>query len=106
MCFLLAACSPSRFMAQSDPGPDLSQIATSLKAAAASEKLQEPLEISSPIEANPISSIPWIVCIRSGATEESEKQIYSVFYKANLYVAIRASAIVDDCEEQRFTAIN
>lgn len=107
-CALLAACSPSRFMAQSDPGPapDLSQIAISLKTAAVSEKIHAPLEISPPIEANPISTTPWIVCIRSGATDESKKRTYSALYNANVYVSIRLSAIVDHCEEQSFTNLN
>src|SRR6185312_6252532 len=107
-CSHLAACSPSLFMARSDPGPapDLSQIAISLKAAAASEKIQTPLEISAPIEANPISATPWIVCIRSGSTDESKKRTYSALYRANVYVSIRLSAIVDHCEEQTFTALN
>jgi len=109
LCFLLAACSSSRDNpVQPAPiaAPDLLQIAASLKAAAASEKLQPPLEISPPIPANPISSTPWIVCLRSGATEESKKRTYSAFYKANDYVSIRPSAIVDNCEKQSFTALN
>ena len=43
--------------------------------------------------------------IRSGATEESKRQTYSVFFKDNDYVSSRLSAIVDHCEAQVFSAL-
>jgi hypothetical protein len=99
-------------MAQSDPSPapDLSQIAISLRAAAASEKIQAPLEISPPIEANPISSTPWIVCIRSGAkTELIQRSIRPMFtyqfdYRRLLIIA-RSKALPTSTKIDTFSTL-
>jgi hypothetical protein len=53
--------------------------AESLKKVAAEARLEEPHEISAPIRAHPISSIPWIICLRSGATELSKRRPLAVF---------------------------
>jgi hypothetical protein len=81
------------------------KVTAALRTVAAQARLGEPWEISAPIEANPISAIPWIICLRSGATEESKRQTYSVFFKDNDYVSSRLSAIVDHCEAQDFSAL-
>jgi hypothetical protein len=106
LCVLLTACSTSVAEPPSTTigAPDPSKVTESLQKVAAEAKLQEPLEISAPIRAHPISSDPWIICLRSGATELSKRRPYAVFYKGNDYVAARMSVIVDRCEGQAFTA--
>lgn len=102
----LAACSsiadPPQ-LTQAGP-PDLSAptVINYLKAAAAQAKLQPPLEISAPIPAPANSSIPWIVCLRSGATEQTKRWAYSVFFKDNELNNFRYSATVERCESQTF----
>src|SRR5258707_10566410 len=54
-----------------------------VRTVATQAKLGEPVEIAGPIPANPISSTPWIICLRSGATEESKRYSYSAFFKDN-----------------------
>ncbi|ANW05305.1 hypothetical protein LMTR13_05035 [Bradyrhizobium icense] len=107
LCILLAACSsdPARLPSATISAPDLSKVMESLKKAAAEAKLAEPHEISAPIRAHPISSVPWIICLRSGATELSRRRPLAVFYKGNEYVTTRMSVIVDRCESQVFTAL-
>jgi len=61
--------------------------------------LPEPVEVSDPIRANPISSSPWLICLRSGKSEESKRLTYSAFF-TDKYVSSRYSAIVDHCGEQ------
>jgi hypothetical protein len=85
--------------------PDPSKVTAALRTVAAEAKLAEPLEISAPIEANQISSIPWIICLRSGATEESRRRTYSAFFKNNDFVSSRMSVVVDHCEAQTFSAL-
>jgi hypothetical protein len=103
LCFLLASCSS----AVADPAadvpaaPGLSTVAVDLKKAAAEAHLAEPVEVSDPIRANPISSSPWLICLRSGKSEESKRLTYSAFFKEK-YISSRYSVIVDHCEEQVF----
>jgi hypothetical protein len=72
-----------------------------LKNVAAEAHFAEPVEISDPIRAPPISLSPWLICLRSGKSEESKRLTYSAFF-TDKYVSSRYSAIVDDCGEQGY----
>jgi hypothetical protein len=103
-CLVLTACSsviddPPR---EPEPAPYISTVITELKKAAAIEKMAEPLEVAGPIAAHPISSAPWIICLRSGASEQSKRLVYSVFFKGSIYDSVRLSVMVDRCEAQTF----
>lgn len=76
----------------------------SLKTAAAQAKLQPALEISVPIPAPPNSSIPWIVCLRSGATEQTKRWAYTVFFKDNELNNFGYSATFERCASCRARA--
>jgi hypothetical protein len=71
LCVLLAGCSsvvesfPENLLA----APSLSAVAATLKTVAAQAHLAEPVEVSDPIRANPISS--WLICPRSGQSKSS-----------------------------------
>jgi hypothetical protein len=106
-CLVLTACSSvvEDLPQDKDPAPFLSTSILDLKKAAAAAKLAEPLEVAGPIEAHPISSAPWIICLRSGASEQSGQLVYSVFFKDSRYVSMRLSVIVDRCEEQTFVPL-
>jgi len=100
LCFLLAGCSSvESFHENLPPAPDLHAVAAVLKSVAAGAHLAEPVEISDPIRAPPISLSPWMICLRSGKSEESKRLTYSAFF-TDKYVSSRYSAIVDHCEEQ------
>jgi len=101
LCVLLAACSSvSESIPENvPPPPDPSTALAGLKAAAANAHLAEPVEVSDPIRANPISSSPWLVCLRSAKSEASKSLIYSAFF-TDKYVSSRWSVDVDHCGEQ------
>jgi hypothetical protein len=101
LCVLLAACSSVSESIPEDvvPPPDPSAALAGLKAAASNAHLAEPVEVSDPIRANPNSSSPWLICLRSGQSEESKRQTYSAFFKKD-YVSSRWSVFVDHCGEQ------
>ena len=107
LCFLLAACSSltEDVPAATINPPDPSKVTASLRAVAVQAKLAEPVEISGPVAANPISAVPWIICLRSGTTEESKRHTYSAFFKNDEYVSSRMSVVVDHCETQAFSAL-
>ncbi|KRQ96795.1 hypothetical protein CQ10_30290 [Bradyrhizobium valentinum] len=107
LCILLAACSsgPEHPANATVSAPDPSKITESLKKVAAEAKLEEPHVISAPIRAHSISSVPWIICLRSGATELSKRRTLAVFYEGDKHVTTRMSVIVDRCESQAFTAL-
>ncbi|HVV41588.1 MAG TPA: hypothetical protein VHC94_11050 [Nitrobacter sp.] len=67
-----------------------------LRQVASGAKLAEPLEYSDPIRAPDSSQYPWIVCIRSDATDRSRQQPYSVFYDGALKDS-RLSALNEGC---------
>jgi len=102
LCLLVAGCSSVESLPENlPPAPDLSTVATVLKNVAAEAHFAEPVEILDPIRAPPISLSPWLICLRSGKSEESKRLTYSAFF-TDKYVSSRYSAIVDDCGEQGY----
>ncbi len=107
LCLVLGGCSFfwEDIGKQPDPAPFLATSAEDIRKAADSEKLTAPLEVAGPIAANSISIAPWIVCVRSGASEQSRQRVYSVFFREGKVSSIQASAIVDRCEAQNFVPL-
>ena len=103
-CLVLGACSSflDDLPETPDPAPFISTSAVDLRKAAVDEKLGEPLEVAGPIAANSISVAPWIICLRSAATEQARKRVYSAFFKDGKLSSIRESVFVDHCETQNF----
>jgi len=100
LCVLLAGCSSvENFPENLPPAPNPSTIASELKKVAAEAHLAEPVEVSDPIRAPPISLSPWLICLRSGKSDESKRLTYSAFF-IDKYVSSHYSAIVDHCGEQ------
>jgi hypothetical protein len=102
----LAGCS-SELDALPDIGdqPNISAMAAKIREVAAEAKLANPIEVAGPIRANPISSIPWIICVRSHAPDTPLNRIYALFFKDGKYVSSRMTAVVDQCESQQFTPL-
>jgi hypothetical protein len=71
---------------------------------AAEAHLAEPVEVSDPFRAPPISLSPWLICLRSGKSEESKRLTYSAFF-TDKYVSSHYSAIVDKCGEQAYHSL-
>ena len=107
-CFALAACSAvmDDLPRTTEPAPYISTVISDLKKAAGTEQMADPLEVAGPIAANPISSAPWIICLRSVASERARRLVYSVFFKSGKYDSVRLSVIVDGCEAQTFTPLS
>ena len=101
LCLVLPACSLVSESIPEDvvPSPDPFTALKGLKTAASEAHFAEPVEVSDPIRANPISSSPWLICLRSGKSKESKRLTYSAFF-TDKYVSSRYSAIVDHCGEQ------
>ena len=106
-CLVLGGCSSflDDIPEKPDPAPFISTSAIDLRKAAEQEKLAMPLEVAGPIAANSISVAPWIICLRSAATEEARKRVYSAFFKDGKLSSIRESVFVDHCEAQNFTPL-
>jgi hypothetical protein len=105
LCANLCACSSLDGITQNDvPPPDQLSILKGLKKAAWDAKLAEPIEISDPVRPNSISSAAWLVCLRSGKSEESKRLTYSAFFNKE-YVSSHWSAIVDQCNSQGYHVV-
>jgi hypothetical protein len=85
--------------------PTLSAVTADIKKTADNAKLIAPLQVAGPIPANSISSVPWIICLRSEAPAQSPAPTYSLFFKENKLVSSRLSVIVDHCEGQVFSRL-
>ena len=103
LCVLLAGCSSvvESFPENLPAAPSLSAVAATLKTVAAEAHLAGPVEVSDPIRSHPISSSPWLICLRSGNSEESKRVTYSAFF-TDKYVSSHYSAIVDDCVQPAY----
>src|SRR6266480_387685 len=102
LCVSLAACSSlaEGVPAPDDvPPPDAETMLRGLKAAAADSHFAQPIEVTDPIRANPISSSPWMICLRSAQSEETKRITYSAFFNKG-YVSSRYSVIADLCANQ------
>jgi hypothetical protein len=106
-CLILGGCSSflDDIPQKPDPAPFIATSADDLRKAADQEKLAKPLEVAGPIAANSISVAPWIICLRSAATEQARKRVYSVFFRDGKLSSIRESVFVDHCEAQNFTPL-
>jgi hypothetical protein len=107
--FLLAACSGVANLPQpatnNPPALSAAKVVAALKTVATEAKLEPPLETSAPMEASAMSSTRWIICLRSGASEESKRRTYSVFFNNDDYVSARVSVVIEPCGAQVFTAL-
>jgi hypothetical protein len=106
LCIGLAGCSTA-LDAPLDDGepPVISAVVSDIKKTAAEAKLDNPLAVAGPIHANPISSVPWIICLRSQAPGPSPSRTYALFFKDSKLVSYRMTAIVDHCESQTFAPL-
>ncbi|OCK57481.1 hypothetical protein [Bradyrhizobium sp. LMTR 3] len=106
LCIGLAGCS-SALDALPDGGepPVLSAVTGVIRTVAAEAKLSSPLEVAGPIRAHPISSDPWIICVRSQAPDSHLNRTYAIFFKDGKFVSFRMTALVDQCDSQKFTGL-
>jgi hypothetical protein len=106
LCLTLGACSLGAEGLPLDdvPPPDPATALKGLKVAAADAHLADPVEVSDPIRSDPISSSPWLICLRSGKSEASKRLTYSAFFNKD-YVSSHWSALVDHCGEQTYRAL-
>jgi hypothetical protein len=104
LCVSLAGCSSifDEIDQQVIAAPQLPNVAASIKTVAAQYHLAQPLEFAGPIEAAPVSLVPWIVCLRSAT---APKETYALFYKADAYVSSRISTIADRCDGQAYSSL-
>jgi hypothetical protein len=99
-CLGLAACS-SIENAPLDPGPppDFLKVKPLLMSVANEYRIAEGLEVAGPIRAHPVSSIPWIMCLRSASTP---RKTYAAFFKGDEYIRSRMSVIEDRCDGESY----
>jgi hypothetical protein len=101
LCPVLAACSGSQSLPQPyAPPPDAAAILHGVRAAAADSHFEQPIEFTDPIRDRRYLA-PWLVCLRSGKSEESRRRTYSVFF-TDKYVSSRYSATMDGCAGQAY----
>lgn len=84
-----------------DKAPKAAVTAVDLKRVGEETKLPQPWEVAGPIEADPVTVTPWIVCLRSKAPDQT-RQTYALFYKSGKLETYRFAAIVDRCDVQSF----
>ncbi|MGP9813751.1 hypothetical protein ACTZWT_19755 [Rhodopseudomonas sp. NSM] len=104
-CLALASCSVLEAIPEpANQAPSITTATADIKRIAGEAKLAEPLEVAGPIEAEPATVAPWIVCVRSSSPEQS-RQTYALFYRDVKFVSSRPAAIIDRCEQHSFAPL-
>jgi hypothetical protein len=100
ICLGLTACSSVEPTAL-DPGPppDFLKVKPLLTRVASEFRIVVGLEVAGPIRAHPVSSIPWIMCLRSASTP---RKTYAAFFKGDEYIRSRMSVIEDRCDSESY----
>jgi hypothetical protein len=80
--------------------PDEKNLLSGTRTAVADSHFAAPIEVTDLLKASPISSNPWMVCIRSAQSDETRRIMYSAFFK-DKYVQSRYSVSYDGCSEQQ-----
>jgi hypothetical protein len=85
--------------------PVISAVTTAIRTASTEAKLSDLLEVAGPIHAHPISSVPWIICVRSQAPDSPLNRTYALFFRDGKLVSSRMTAIVDQCDSQKYVVL-
>jgi len=81
--------------------PDEANLLSGTRTAITDSHFAPPIEVTDLFKAPPISSNPWMVCIRSAQSDETRRITYSAFFK-DKYVQSRYSVFYDGCSQQQF----
>jgi hypothetical protein len=81
--------------------PDEKNLLSGTRTAVADSHFAPPIEVTDLLKASPISSNPWMVCIRSAQSDETRRIMYSAFFK-DKYVQSRYSVSNDGCFGQQY----
>jgi hypothetical protein len=103
VCLGLGGCSSiSESAAPEIPSPpDEKNLLSGTRTAISDSHFAPPIEVTDLLKAPPISSNPWMLCIRGAQSDETRRSMYSAFFK-DKYVSSRYSVSYDGCIEQQF----
>lgn len=109
LCLLICSCSGMDLPPpQEESPPDDTQLSAAIATSASEHHFAPPIEVSDVFRAPPSSTPPWMVCVRSGASDEARRLTYSVFFGKDSagtpgrYIKSRYSAYVDNCGSQAY----
>lgn len=102
LSIILAGCSTAVDKLAPGPSPDIAKAIPAIKAVASQYHLTGQLQIAGPINAPTVSSIPWVICLRS--TSEFRFTIV-IFYNADTIVSSREATLGDRCDSQTYKPI-
>lgn len=87
--------------------PDLSsvEVVKIFKDKADELKLQSPALVTAPDAPPPINAEPWMICLKSGAPEQS-RRLYALLFQDGRLRTTRPAAILDNCEARPFEPLN
>jgi hypothetical protein len=111
LCLLAGACSSISDVPSPEarPQPNEVQLKAGIVVGITDSHFSKPIEVTNLFRAPPNSIDPWMVCIRSSASDEAKRQTYSVFYgvyvgngKDGQYTRSRFSSITDNCSAQEY----
>jgi hypothetical protein len=106
LCLAAAACSTLP-PPEDEPPPDEAQLKAGLAALVADSHFAKPVEVTDIIRAPVSSTQPWMVCVRSAASEEGRRLIYVGFFgkdkgKYGQYLRSRYAVTAENCESQAY----
>jgi hypothetical protein len=110
LCLVTGACASVSSLPPPDAQapPDENQLNAGIATGITDSHFAPPIEVTDAISAPASSTQPWMVCIRSGASEETRRLTYSLFYgrtaegKDGVYAKSRYSVYADGCATQTY----
>jgi hypothetical protein len=91
------------------PAPDQEQLTKGIVAGIKDSQFRPPYEVTDPFRTPPQYAESWMLCMRSGASDEASRPTYSVFYGMNYsvgkdgqYLKSRYSLDPDNCGAQTY----
>ena len=113
-CLLAGACSSISDLPPPEVGqpPDQDMLAAGIRQGINDSHFPKPVEVTGLFRAPPGSADPWMLCIRSAASDEARRMTYSVFYGKNFntgkdgqYMRSRYSVYADNCASQTYHTV-
>jgi hypothetical protein len=111
LCFLAGACSVLSDLPPPEvgPQPDDLEVNVAIGKRLSEYHLAPPVETTDVFRAPPNSLAPWMVCIRSGSSDEARRLMISIFFGRNYtqekdgqYLSSRYSTIAENCHPQAY----
>ena len=114
LCLLCLATGGCSFLADlpppdTGPQPEQAQLTGGITSGINDSHFAKPIEITDLLNSPSSYEEPWMICLRSGSSDEARRLTYTILYGTNVsngltgqFVRSRYSVMADNCEAQTY----